>query len=345
MQTGYILTKFDQGEWRRSKVIEKVWQGNTLTVSTSFWGLVYDLLPETGLFNVKLSPIIAKLKQRNLIEFNNNGLVRLTERGDAIKNKYYKEHYIPQNLHVNLSYDLLAFREMFLLANQTISELSYQNAKFYPYQIDLRLQWQVKQWLKRHAREELVNRWYQELQEWLQTQSEMEAMMFTNMMFGHQLPNKLFSEVAYPPTWEEFDSQLWQLDKLAALMTHSIQTGGLFYDFMQLAQRSLLSNSAQRSVELWQERYTISTIAKLRNIKITTVREHILHAVILQNWSIEAIKSLIPVSEQMKLASIYKSADITMWDYHQYNNSSDPVYFTYFRLYQLICLSEVRTSG
>ncbi|CAH0417678.1 helix-turn-helix domain-containing protein [Periweissella ghanensis] len=343
MLAGYVLTKLNSTEWRRAKVFGNIWQGGAQTVSTSFWGLVYDLLPETGLFaSVEIEKIVKSLQRQGLIARDEHGLVQLTAKGASAQAEYVTTHYVPEHLSINQSYDVKFFQELFLLANQTISELAYSNAQFYPYQIDLRAQWQLKNWLKGHSREVLIKQWYLELQTWLATLPNADAQLFTQMLFGHDVTNALFSELPVPTTWDEFDWQVWQLDHLAALMTHSLQSDSLIKSLMTLAQRALLSNSAEQSVTLWQQLQSVNQVAQGRRIKPNTVREHILQAAILQRWSANEIELLIPASEQKVLADLYGDAEITTWDFKAYAGGKDPRYFTYFRLYQLLQLATKR---
>lgn len=343
MLAGYVLTKLNTTEWRRAKVFSNIWHGGAQTVSTSFWGLVYDVLPETGLFaSIEIEKIINRLQRQGLIARDDHGLVQLTVKGAQAQAEYATTHYVPQYLSVNQKYDVKFFQELFLLANQTISELAYSNAQFYPYQIDLRAQWQLKNWLKAHPREVLIKQWYVELQTWLATLPDADAQLFTQMLFGHKVTNALFSELPVPATWDEFDWQVWQLDYLAALMVHSLQHDSIIKSLMVLAKRSLLSNSAEQSVELWQQMQSVSQVAQARRIKPNTVREHILQAAILQRWSVNEIKVLIPLDEQNTLASLYGDDDMATWDFKIYAGGKDPRYFTYFRLYQLLQLATQR---
>ncbi|MCM0599034.1 helix-turn-helix domain-containing protein [Periweissella fabalis] len=343
MITGYMLTKLNLTESRRAKVFGNIWQGGAQTVSTSFWGLVYDVLPETGLFeNTNIEKVLKELQRHGLIKHDAHGLIQLTSKGATTQAQYQETHYIPKHLAINQNFDLKLFRDLFLLANQTISELAYHNARFYPYQIDLQAQWQLKHWLKMHPREVLITQWSQELQTWLATLSNEDAQLFAQMLFGHDVSNALFSELPIPDTWTEFDWQLWQLDQIAALMTVSLTTDTLIKSLILLTRRSLLSNSANISVAMWQENHSLKQIAQQRQIKPNTVREHILQAAILQRWSVAAIEELIPDNEQSVLADIYRDADLINWDFKIYAAGKDPRYFTYFRLYQLLQLAKKR---
>lgn len=345
MLADYILTKLDQTEWRRAKSLGNTWQGGALTVSTSFWGLVYDVTAETGLFKIKLEQVLPQLQRENLIEINNQGLVRLTDNGVRARNEYANFHYVPQGLTLNLYYDLKALLPVFLLANQAISELAYQNKKYYPYQIDLRNQWKIKHWLTRHSRQKLINDWYTNLKDYLMTINNTDAELFTSMLFGHNIANKLFNDLVFPAAWDEFDWYLWQLDHLAQLVAYSREHQTIVLDLANMFKRSLLSSSAQISVELLNEGLSVEQIAKRRNVKVATIREHILNAVILQNWSQSRILKLIPQIEVNKMVAIFNNKKVVDWQYDAYHSNDNPIYFTYFRLYQIVKLQEEKDNG
>lgn len=345
MLADYILTKLDRVEWRRAKSLNKIWQGGTLTVSTSFWGLVYDVTAETGLFKFNLTQVLSSLERQKLIETNSADLVRLTANGGQLRNEYGNLHYVPQNLTVNLDYDLKALLPVFLLANQVISELAYQNKKYYPYQIDLRNQWKLKHWLMQQSRQQLVDAWYANLKDYLMTIPDADAELFTAMLFGHNISNKLFNDLMIPATWDEFDWYLWQLDHLAQLISYSQAQQTIVLSLANVFQRNLLASSAQTSVQFLRQGLSVTQIANRRNIKVATVREHILSAVILQKWRPDKILKLIPQNELKQLAVIFADKKVVDWVYSTYHDNDDPIYFTYFRLYQVVKLQEEQANG
>ena len=337
MDAGYFLTKFDNE--LRLKVVANIWQGNVLTVSTTFWGLVYKLLPEYGLYpDANVSQLSNKLKNQNLIKEGTTGFV-LTERGQIAQKKYWQTHYQPTALAINISYDLRAFKSLFLLANQAISELAYQNRQFYPYQVEAKQQWQVKQWLKRYQRATLITKWQQALTDWLMTLVKEDADNFVATLFAHQMPGQLLTELAQPSTWTLFDKQQWQLDMFAKLLTFSLENQTIISQLAQLSERSLIAESTKLTLDLWQQGLSIEGISQARQLKVTTIREHLLQGVMLKNWSVAAIKQLIPQAEQVRLASVFsKPADFLNWQFEDYGRANQPALFTYFRLWQLCAL-------
>lgn len=345
MESTYLLTKLKEKQWYRLKVFGNVWKGGNLSVSTSFWGLVYNILPEIGLFkNMNLDKQLHYLKNKKLIQLNDDGLIGLTKEGLIVKEDYENKHYVAKNLEINLEYDLLAFKDIFLLTNQTISEISYENKKFYPYQIDLNNQWQVKGWLKKYNRDYLISNWYKELKYWLETLKQEEALLFVELIFGHKMSSKLIKNLDVNKNWQQFDINLWQLDKLADLIKFFNQKESVIGNLTLLTKRNLLSNSAIQSIDLINKNYSIDKIANLRKIKQSTVREHLLYAIIYQMWKPTQIKTLIPKEELNKLSNLFKDDKFSLWDYQLYNSGKEPIYFTYFRLYQLIKLYEVKNE-
>ncbi|MCT4395728.1 helix-turn-helix domain-containing protein [Periweissella beninensis] len=344
MDAEYLLTKFDNE--LRLKVLTNIWHGKSLTVSTTFWGLMVNILPEYGLYpQVNLAQIQQTLKRRNLITEQQPGLLVLTKAGQISKANYASQHYLPPNQSINLKYDLLAFKNIFLLANQAISELAYHNRHFYPYQIEAKQQWQIKQWLKRYPRERLIKQWQEALHLWLATLPVKDADDFVATLFGHQIPGKLLTDLKQKPTWTLFDKQQWQLAMFADLLVYSVNEQTIIGQLAQLAKRSLLAQSAAKTLELWQAGVSIEAISRARQLKITTIREHLLQGVMLENWAPPAIKKLIPPLEQVKLAACFnKQSDFKHWSFEAYGSANQPALFTYFRLWQLCAFYEERAD-
>lgn len=340
MSFPYLLTKLRADEWRRAKVIASAWQSTTTTVSTAFWALAYEMLPEMGLFNVDVQAQLHQWQTKGLVEYDDQGLVRLTARGLAAQAEFVEAHYVPQHLAVNLVADVRAFQDVFLLANQSISELTHHNAKFYPYQIDLRNQWQVKGWLKSHPREELTQAWLEALTAWFSEQEPTDADLFAATFFGYQTNGQLLQDLPGRPAWTPADWQLWQLDQFASLMTWGLQQHNIMGELVGLVARDMLSESNVTSINMWQQGQSFEQVAHNRRLKLSTIREHVLRGAMFRLWTPAQIRSLVPAGEQTKLINTYDVQPFDEWRYNDYYDGKDPVYFMYFRLFQIAQIKE-----
>ncbi|QBO37306.1 hypothetical protein EQG49_12960 [Periweissella cryptocerci] len=340
MPIPYLITKLRADEWRRTKVIANAWQSTTTTMSTAFWALAYDMLPEIGLFSTDVEKQLLQLKNGGLVEFNESGLVRLTSSGLAAQADYRDNHYVPQHLQINLMADVRAFQDVFLLVNQSISELAHHNAKFYPYQIDLRNQWQVKAWLKAHPREELINAWREALTTWLVTQDELDADLFAATLFGYEMNGQLLQALPGRPEWVETDWLLWQLDCFASLMTTGLEQQNIIGELVGLVGRDMLSESNVASIQMWQQGQSFEQVAHSRRLKLSTIREHILRGAMFRNWTPEQVRSIVPPAERMKLFETFDVQPFDQWVYKDYANGDDPIFFMYFRLFQIAQIKE-----
>ncbi|WP_219054412.1 helix-turn-helix domain-containing protein [Lactobacillus sp. Sy-1] len=326
---------------RRIRVIE-----NTLTqrrtVSTLFWGMRYGINDFMGLLP-KLDSNTTTGELKRLI---NAGLVvqsdashyLLTAAGAAWVHKAFHQFDYHEGVKMNARFNLRQFRSRFLLAVQIVSEFSYQNSHYYPMLINDREDQFIKQWFHHFKSKALVNELTSLLNAFLSGMSDQLAYQFSTILNGHsttgmtifQQAAKFKSPVA-PRLVDE-----WQLFScLVKFITIHQNDYPSLVSLLNGTQRSLVSNSAQQTYQMFLNRPQIDWIARARRIKLSTVREHLLEVAILIPRTNAYFQRQFDHSIWQYLESTYHG-NIDDWQFSTIKNQFSNFDYFYFRMYQIL---------
>lgn len=346
MTPEFLLMCFDMKQPRRQRVIFGLLT-NHLTVSTTFNGLVYQLLAlinfQPQLTKEKYDIAIQQLIEQKAIKEVEPGVFIETFEGSKMLEEAQLDHYYPEIFINSGESNLMDFRELFLLANQVVSENSFQNHKYYPVSNNLILRGFVKQWFQDQKQNDLTFKWVQALQSFLKTLAVDDADRLVNTWTGHQEPGLRSDQLKFPKSWNEQDIYFWELDQYAKLVEFLKQVGDqqilkqLWIPFNQNQQ--LISSSMQQTYRAYDRGMPLEEISKIRNLKLGTVREHLLSLAILmplQKFDYQRLlePTLINYFEN-KLVDSPES-----WSFQQVRESGSPDEFFYFRLYQIQQIKE-----
>ncbi|MCT0020295.1 hypothetical protein EFM35_02315 [Weissella cibaria] len=346
----FLITLFSADEPRRHRVIFGLLKRQA-TVSTEYWGLRYDLLQISGLMprldKATFDQRIATLVTEGLLSEVTEGQYVLTTAGQEAQMAYQTAHYVPEHLAVLLKYDVLTFMQAFWLANQVVSEVAYENKKYYPLQIDPRRMLAVKQWYANMNSPRLVATWALTIQRFLQRRPQADADRLVATWVGHNTPGFNFEQLGFPATWTDEDFYFWQLDQYA-IWSEELQRGAntplkLLWD--SVAHRPLLPNSVQASYNGVIAGRPMDEMVKSRRLKVGTIREHLLTAAIwlpirdfpYKNYLTPDVVSYF----EEKLVG-----PIDEWEFTTVRTSDDPREFFLFRLYEIyLTKMEVAARG
>ena len=328
-----ILLFASATEYRRPKVFENILIGKK-TVSNLYWGLQYGMLPELGVLhgrNLKItSTSINQLREKKLIEVNENGAVKLTDEGQI-------QHTALQSVVPPIAAaDKLAtvnidrFRNRILLAAQITSEYVHHNNQYYPVTNQLFDTFTVKQWFKQ-TKERLPDVLIQPLTTFLtRLNNDTWADMVVGQMVGHeyggQTNQQLAQRLQIPIGIIELVNQNLFLNlALTFLREKSPDTQSLLAGIVN----SDWTQSSQLTYQLFiNQRLTVKQIAVQRRIKESTVREHLLESAIWQSAESFPYRQLISEANWQLF-----SQESTLTDIQLPPNS--PAVFFEFRLYQI----------
>lgn len=283
MAPDLILLFTNTTEYRRPKVFENILNGKK-TVSNLFWGLEYGLLPELGMLhgkNIQIKPEdIGNLIENKLVVTDESGAIKLTELGDQ-KQRQLSRLLPPLLGDVTKSLRVNQFKDRFLLASQVTSEYSYQNTKYYPLSIQLFDSFVVKRWFQVN-KAQLPTALLTPLTQYLTDLKPQLADIFARELVGHENGGQTYQQLAL---------ELQVTPEIVELISLHLYTN--FADYLMNHSQNTLQPLV---TDLWGDNWTTSSkqtyqlfinhhasieqIAKQRQIRPSTVREHLLEAAI-----------------------------------------------------------------
>ncbi|WP_373747834.1 hypothetical protein [Weissella soli] len=340
MTDDYLITLFSAEEARRNRVIFHLLT-NQSTVSSLYFGLRYGLLPIMGLEPKLTKPQfdqrLNRLLHAGLIaDTSTTGIFILTRAGQTAQKEFMQAHYFPQHLDLWSQYDVVNFRDGFLLANQVVSEFSYDNTRYYPLQINYGTMMQVKKWYRQVYADDLAVRWKNDLLSYLATLDEQTANRLTARWVGHTVPGTLLDQIDFPVGWTDQDRQFWELDRYAEwsaqLADAAQQPLRLLWEI--LTPKTRLSRQAQLSYHELIAGIPPAQSAAQRHIKMSTIREHWLMAAILLPIEQFPYRQFF-TDEVMTYFNQRLTGPIAKWQFHTVRQSDNPMEFTLFRLYEI----------
>lgn len=339
MHAHFLLGLYASSQARRSRIVYAVLK-NEMTVSAEYWALRYNLLqyvrvlPEMPKrqFNYHMDRLVKTGALREVSE----GMYIRTDRGDDLWETYRQEHYQLQQPNVFANYNVANFMQVMLLANQVVSEWSYNNKTYYPMQIDQQQMALVKQWFQQQDKETLVAQWQEAISNFLATLDEDIANQFVATWSGHDIVGFTTSQLSLPESWDEWDITIWQRDMYAQWLRYMEQAE--YSPIHELAVgTSRLSGpltKIQKSFEGLKAGLTEEEIAQQQRLKLGTIREHLLTAAIwfpLESFPYEVFLT----DEVMTYFEEKLRGPIDEWRFTMVRMTGDPYEFLVFRLYQI----------
>lgn len=341
MQLNYLINLIDSHP-RRYRVIEGTLKGRQ-TVATLFWAQQYGIQGWFGyrrhLSRDTYDQQLAQWAQSGLVTIDKQAkTVWLTDRGRRERGLYQQGHYQPKCGHLSWIVNTTRFANRLLLGIQTVSELSYQNGRYVPLDVPPAEMAAVKQWFY-HYRPVLVSQVSAEcfqLGRLLEQTDPRWPQLWVASLVGYQ-------------TSGMYDQQLRQLLKLSAdslvLLRHdvwlTVAAAMLKHpDWLlsrltkPLLRQSPLSHSAAKTLAYYHSGMPLEEISRRRQIKITTVREHLLAAAIQLPGTVNA-RQLIGASRWADFEKNFHGP-VASWHWRPTEGADQAESFFAFRLYQIV---------
>lgn len=328
------LLFFSNTQPRRSAVIRQV-LGNKRTVSSLYWGMQYHLLDwlnvEPELNEKQFDLQINNLRKAKYLVAAPKGLV-LSETGTIQKESYQKKNYIITEPSLFQHINERQWIELLPLVIQVISELSYHNHHYYVVGSSIRAQFFFKSWYQTIVnKDELAKVLKQLLNCFLAHFSQEEANVFMVFFSGHGIIGKTAEQVAVllPHFSREDVISLWR-DLSTQFAFFLLKEDSVFRQLViPLNTTEKLSKSTLITYQMFNENQGLEQIAKKRNLKVSTIKEHLLESAILRDDF--AYSRLITVNDYAILKGAFSGVAID-WNYEQLDNRIE---FFKFRLFQI----------
>lgn len=328
------LLFFSETQSRRPIVIRQI-LCNKRTVSNLYWGMQYHILDwlnvEPTLDEKKFDLQINKLIKNKYLLATPKGLV-LTAEGIFQKKEYLDNTYVISKPYIFQYINEKRWLELLPLLVQVISELSYHNKKYYVVNSPLRAQFALKKWLSLvKDRSELPQVLKQKLLTFLGEFPHEYGNIFMALFTGHANIGQTAEQITVliPQFSKEEILLLWR-DLSMQFAFFLLKEDGLFRQLIApFSNLSQLSKSTEISYQLFKENLTANKIATQRNLKISTIKEHLLESAILRNDF--SYSKIITHDDYSILMNTFKGNPID-WEYRQLDNKIE---FFKFRLFQI----------
>lgn len=266
--------------------------------------------------------------------------ILLTAEGKLALKAYFSEHYEPNHLNWLTEGKIVsAFQKVVYFLTQIFSEARYSNQRYIPIEKNISIQQWVKKWLYNHSLSP------QELGvpfglEWKNLLSQMEpknAVILVQLMSGHDMTGWTKAQIAQNMKLEEVEVHVRLLDALNYIIHLTVENKTevpLFASILSNLKKNSqmgISKSAQDTLVLLQQNYSLNQICTLRKLKKSTISEHIIELVIVDP-SLQA-KAFVPEEVYLSLQQLFD--DYPELTFQEAASKIPDMEFYWFRLVQI----------
>lgn len=317
------------------------------TVSNLYAAVRYQLLPLFGSFNhyqlVANNEAITELIEQGLMVVDERKRYRLTTAGNDLKQSWLQQMLPLGSLQIAAKYNLAGVIGRFRLLVQVVSEYSYQNHRYYPNYETYADKVLVKQWFQQNKQPDLPAQFKAQLMAFLKTIENDPAVIFANGLVGHQFYGKTTGQLATQLKRTPSMITIMELQVYGLLLTKLIQTNSPLLSLFTDLKRSLVANSALKSLALFQNGNSIKQIAQIQGVKENTVREHLLEAAICLPTEQFPFAMVLTPYVKTKVANLVAEMQMPLGEISYYQ-VVDQIDFFEFRLAQIYWSKENHDS-
>ena len=332
----YLLALFST-EPRRIRVIEGTLQGKR-TITNLFWAQNYGILSYLGA-DRHLSRqgydqwLMVQAQTGNLIL--NEQTAQLTERGLEAQAAWQAKHYQPKFGQWTWIANWQRLADRFLLAVQLVSEFAYHNRRYSPLDLPWHEKQAVRNWFLHHDRQ-IVSQVQTELKTVLTQLAAVDerlSNLFAYRLIGHEVIGWSATEACRQLGVQASDLFWMERDAWLFFAHYLTQTSGVLTDLAwPLLATTPLSSSSQQTLTAFLGGHSIEEISHARRLKVGTIREHILQAVILLPGQLP-LAQLLPPKVEAELRQRYQGP-VVRWQFTPHSTDPGQEFF-YFRLFQV----------
>ncbi len=335
-----ILLYFDEKQAHRTAVIRQI-LGNHLTMSSMFWGMCYGLLTETNTdpeLGQKVELVASLAHKKGWLKQVAKNTYVLTPKGADMKARYLAEHKTLQNPELFSFFNYRRLTTLLHLCIQVASEKSYQQAKYQPLTLNYDILQLFKRWYQQTNGQGL-DHLAEDLEQFLSQEDTTEAVIFAQNFAGYHESGFTTSQLAQMHQLDISDVALILRDLTARFIFFSIKHDPTFGTlFKSQLGEGLLTKSALKSYQLFQNGYDLPKVAQVRRLKLSTVIEHILNcAMILDDFPYQAFL----LEDEIKLIEkVFQGQKTLTWNFHALADFKLPFY-----KYRLVQIMRIKIYG
>ncbi|MEC6747467.1 helix-turn-helix domain-containing protein [Marinilactibacillus sp. XAAS-LB27] len=337
----FLLSFFNNHYPSKSSQLIHVFHGRR-TPSILFKVENEQLFPAFGLFKElkkeHLEHYLQKLCSKNLLQGSEEEGYLLTSLGYKSLTQYFENKKYPEAIR---SLENATLRNSFYLqiqlVSQIFSEKRYDNKKYSPSIKEPSDQESVKAWLSKQKKpmDQLALQWATELYDLLLTFAKEEASMIVGKLTGHDIIGKTNRQLAESLEMESVELNVRLSNTFEQLIIQARASEGLLLnDFVTyLDQRTYfgLSKSTYDTYLMVNEGYSVEQISEVRQLKLNTIREHILEIYLVHpDFNFQPY---IPADQYERLKMAFEQNP--KYSYKQAKQDYEDLMFMWFRLVEI----------
>lgn len=325
---------------RRIRVIENLLRGKK-TVSTLYWGQRYQLLPLLNLAKhltrEELDVAVAAVVHNGWATVDDDQkTLRLTAVG--VSQLAAVPYYRPVTVTQWPNLDLAAARQRLLLAIQVTSQYAHSTSRYYPLATNQPTRQAVRQWFHRTKSPQLAAAMRDALTQSLQQLPQQTAEVVVDQLTGVDQPGLTLTQLATQTKETVWEIRLRQLDGVTQIASDARQPRHPLHDLLAPMWRLPVARSAQETLAAVESSGDLQRIADQRQVKLSTVREHLLEAAIMLPLADFPYEVVLPATIRTAFSAVL-TGDVDTWQYTALPESLQAQYdFFYFRLYAIWCI-------
>lgn len=308
------------------------------------WFDSFNLFPKVK--RGEIEGVLAKFRNKDWIVESGN-YYELTAKGNKELNSYFTTHSYPSHtLSINTQPYRLVFWQRFQFMTQIISEKEYNNSNYSPINRNIYDQNWAKRFLQKYKNtfSSLSESWISESIKTFSLLTHKSSNFLAKLLVGHDVLGNTFKQVSGEVEWTPIEGYVLFNDFVEEMLTiifNSKDDLPLLNEMLGNIQREFhygLSKSSFETAQFLSRNIDLKIVAKKRNLKESTIKEHLLEVAIVQPRF--DFKPFIPENDYMYLYKIFKQfPGISYAELKSQNKSVD------FMNFRLVELERMRSSN
>lgn len=341
----FILSCFKEEKPMRTSTLYHLLKGKR-TSSILTYGYFYNVLKYFAILpklkETTYNQIISELKTNSYLLENKDGLSVISETGLQL---IEVENFPKTNALKQMSYYKwdLAFFERIVFTTQVLSEKAYLEKKYLPIETNLFKQQRLKLWLSKQKKE-VVTDFYHEWNKLVDCLSIYEQELILKQLVGHNQRGHTLQQISEEKKEHPLHLYLEFKNGWHHLITEIIENSNhypLFFSILTEEKAFVKEDSSQKTSELFSKGYSIEEIAKFRNLKISTVTDHLIEAYILNPTE---IKLLDEKANSFLMAYYKKEPNYLFWTFKEATSYYLDLSFYDFKFFQFSLFEKEKTN-
>lgn len=341
MKPYFILALFGHGYKARTSTLYHLLKGKR-TTSVLLYGFLYDnlrffqLTPE--LTERQFNKMLNQLFEQKLLQLDGGSEAQITDQGSQVlrQTSYFYEHL--DNYRFGKT-DVAIWR-LLQFTVQVVSHLSYTDKNYIPLEQSPLYQQQVKSLLRSLPKAQLIKALKQEWQQIFSFLPKNQANFFARQFSGYHTIGKTSAQLLEPELnhFERFLTVKDALHQLLALIL-SLEENSLLRKLILPYIKQNENQSMNETSEYLKYNLSLDELAKQRNLKKSTVQDHLLELALANDFPFEQYLSGESELFLSKLITPYQN-----WVYQIEKQKQPQLDYFEFRLYQIKKIKEEREA-